>query len=179
MTKCEKCGRSIGLFGTSVKFKDGKFICTKCLKELGHEHPVQDALYLSMHTSEDILHPEIAQARKWNEDCERRAARLFISTDQYKMLDNGGATEFEFKLFSRVCQILDDEGCDSSVLTLGEDGSGSLFVLKDGKTVLEYKGEPDLKWIRLADAPDNKIRFGQLSKLNSLADRIVAIYRSI
>ena len=63
MAKCEKCGSST-LFRTAVKFQDNKFICVKCLKELGHEHPVKEAFYLSMHTSEDILHPEIKWARE-------------------------------------------------------------------------------------------------------------------
>lgn len=180
MAICERCGRGgMRTIHGAIKFKDGKCICIKCLKELGREHPYKDAFYLQLKTSEEILRPEISQAKKWDEDCARRAARLYISTDQYKMLYNGNATEFEFKLFSRICQILDDEGCDSSVLTLGENGSGSLFVLKGDKMILEYKGEPDIKWLRLADAPDSKIRFGQLSKLNSLADRIVTIYRSL
>ena len=112
MAKCEKCGSGrMSWWSGGIKFKDKKYICVKCLKELGHEHPLKDASILALQTSEDILHLEIRWAR--------------------------------------------------------ED------VL-----LLEYKGEPQIKWIRLSDDPDNKIRFGQLSKLNALADRIVAIYQS-
>lgn len=177
MAKCEKCGSST-LFRTAVKFKDNKFICVKCLKELGHEHPVKEAFYLSMHTSEDILHPEIKWARERDEACRRRAARLDISPAQYDALDKANATDFEINLFSRLCAILEDEGCETGSLVVTSGSGGSLMVFLGDVLLLEYKGEPQVKWIRLSDDPDNKIRFGQLSKINSLADRIVALYRA-
>lgn len=179
MSKCERCGvGGIGLIRSGVKFKDKKYICVQCLKELGHEHPIKDAYYLSLHTSEDILHPEIRWEREWRETCRRRAERLDITPDQYEALDKALATDFEIKLFSRLCALLDDEGCSSETLTVSSGSNGSLLVLLNGTVLLEYKGEPQIKWIRLSDDPDNKIRFGQLSKLNSLADRIVALYRA-
>ena len=179
MSKCERCGvGGIGLIRSGVKFKDKKYICVQCLKELGHEHPIKEAYYLSLHTSEDILHPEIRWARERQETSERRADRLDITPEQYDFLDKANATDFEIKFFSRLCAILDDEGCSSAALAVGSGTNGSLLVLLDGTVLLEYKGEPQIKWIRLSDDPDNKIRFGQLSKLNSLADRIVALYRA-
>lgn len=179
MANCEKCGRSgMGLIHGAVKFKDKKYICVKCLKELGHDHPVRDSYYLSLHTSEDILHPEIRLERERQEDCRRRAERLDITPAQYDALDKALATDFEIKLFSRLCAILEDEGCSSAALTVSSGTNGSLMVLLDGTVLLEYKGEPQVKWIRLSDDPDSKIRFGQLSKLNSLADRIAALYNA-
>lgn len=178
MAKCEKCGSGrMSWWSGAIKFKDGKYICVKCLKELGHEHPLKEASYLSLQTSEDILHPEVRWAREWEETCKRRADRLAISPAQYNSLDKSGATDFEMGLFSRLCAILEDEGCDADRLVVTSGGGGSLMVFLGDILLLEYKGEPQIKWIRLSDDPDNKVRFGQLSKLNSLADRIVAIYR--
>ena len=179
MANCEKCGRGgMGLIHGAVKFKDKKYICIKCLKELGHDHPFRDAYYLSLQTSEDILHPEIRWERQRQEDCRRRAARLDITPAQYDALDKAQATDFEVKVFSRLCALLEDEGCSSAALTVSSGTNGSLIVLLDGTVLLEYKGEPQVKWIRLSDDPDSKIRFGQLSKLNSLADRIAALYNA-
>ena len=177
MLNCERCGRGgMGLIHVAVKFKDKKYICIKCLKDLGHDHPVRDSHYLSLSTSEDILHPEIRWERQRQEDCRRRAERLDITPAQYGALDKAQATDFEIKVFSRLCALLEDEGCSSAALTVSSGTNGSLIVLLDGTVLLEYKGEPQVKWIRLSDDPDSKIRFGQLSKLNSLADRIVALY---
>lgn len=179
MSKCERCNvGGIGLIRSGVKFKDKKYICMKCLKELGHEHPFKDAFYLSLHTSEDIMHPEIRWERQRQEDCERHAERLDITPEQYTSLDKALATDFEIRLFSRLCALLEDEGCDTAALTVSSGSNGTLLVLMDGTVLLEYKGEPQVKWIRLSDDPDNKIRFGQLSKLNSLADRIAELYRA-
>ena len=179
MANCEKCGRGgMGLIHGAVKFKDKKYICIKCLKELGHDHPFRDAYYLSLQTSEDILHPEIRWERQRQEDCPRRAARLDITPAQYDALDKAQATDFEVKVFSRLCALLEDEGCSSAALTVTSGTNGSLIVLLDGTVLLEYKGEPQVKWICLSDDPNSKIRFGQLSKLNSLADRIVALYNA-
>lgn len=179
MANCERCGRGgMRLMHGAVKFKDNKYICIKCLKELGHEHPYKDAQYLSRHTSEDILHPEIRWEREWKETCQRRAERLDITPDQYEALDKALATDFEIKLFSRLCALLDDEGCSSEALAVSSGSDGSLLVLLGGTVLLEYKGEPQVKWIRLSDDPDNKIRFGQLSKLNALIDRIADLYRA-
>lgn len=177
MANCERCGRSgMGLIHGAVKFKDRKYVCVKCLKELGYDHPVKDAYYLSLQTSEDILHPEIRRERQRQEDCRRRAERLDITPVQCDALDKAQATDFEVKVFSRLCALLEDEGCSSAALTVSSGTNGSLIVLLDGTVLLEYKGEPQVKWVRLSDDPDSKIRFGQLSKLNILADRIVALY---
>ena len=179
MSKCERCGAGgIGLIHSGVKFKDKKYICIKCLKELGHDHPVRDAYYLSLQTSEDILHPEIRWEHQRQEDCRRRAERFDITPVQYDALDKAQATDFEVKVFSRLCALLEDEGCSSAALTVSSGTNGSLIVLLDGTVLLEFKGEPQVKWVRLSDDPDSKIRFGQLSKLNSLADRIVSLYRA-
>lgn len=179
MAKCERCGSGrMSWWSGALKCKDGKYICVKCLKELGHEHPFKDAYYLSLYTSEDIIHPEIRWAREWQETCRKEAARLDITSAQYDALYKANATEFEIKLFSRLCALLEDESCDSSALAISSGENGALYVLLDDVIILEYKGEPQIKWIRLYDDPENKIRFGQLSKLNSLADRIAALYRA-
>ena len=176
MATCERCGKL--LLGGSVRFKDRKYICVKCLKELGQEHPIKDAWLLSMQTSEDILHPEIKWARERHETCIRRAERFDITPEQYDALDRLNATDFEIKIFSRICAYLDDDGCSSKALSIVPGENGSIYVLLDGTVLIEYKGEPQVKWIRLFDDPDQKIRFGQLSRLNSLADRMAALYRN-
>lgn len=180
MAICERCGRSnLKWLSGGIKFKDKKYICVRCLKELGREHPLRDASSLALHTSEDILHPEIRWERERLEAVHRRAARLEISPAQYEYLEKSGATDFEMNFFSRLCAILEDEGCDSEPLVVTFGGHGSLLVFLGEVVLLEYKGEPQIKWILLPDDPGNKIRFGQLSKLNALADRIVKIYRDI
>lgn len=171
MSKCERCGSK----RMAVKFKDKKYICFKCLKELGYEHPLKEAHYLGLQTTVDILHPEIKWERQRQETVERRSDRLHISPAQYKALESANATEFEMKLFSRLCLLLNDEGVPSNDLNVAPGENGSLLVIKDGEAVIEYKGQPDIKWIILSDDPGNKIRFGQLSRLNSLSERIVSI----
>lgn len=179
MAVCERCGRgAMKVLHNAVRCKDRKYICVRCLKELGHAHPYRDAYYLSLKTSEEILHPEISWERQRQEDCERHAERLDITPEQYASLDKANATDFEIRLFSRLCALLEDEGCDTAALTISSGSNGSLLVLLDGTVLLEYKGEPQVKWIRLSDDPDSKIRFGQLSKLNSLADRIAELCRA-
>ena len=161
----------------AVKTQDKKLICIKCLKELGWEHPYKDAVIIHASTAEDLIHPE----RKWQRDqaaaINRRSARRGISPAQYYALDQANSTEFEFKVFARICALLDDEGVDSQDLVISSGDNGSLLVMKDGTVLIEYKGEPDIKWIILADEPDNKIRFAQVGKLNGLADRIANICR--
>ena len=177
MAKCEKCGSGrMSWWSGAIKFKDGKYICVKCLKELGHEHPLKDAYYLSLQSSEDILHPEIKWEKERQEAILRRSERLAISPVQYESLEAAGATDFEISFFSRLCAILEDEECDADALLVTSGGGGSFMVFLSDVLLLEYKGEPQVKWIRLADDPDNKTRFGQISRLNSLADRIVSLY---
>lgn len=75
MAKCERCGLGgLGVLRGAVKFKDKKYICVKCLKELGHDHPVKDAYYLSLRSSDEILRPieskmkKDAEHQKWLSD---------------------------------------------------------------------------------------------------------------
>lgn len=75
MAKCERCGLGgMGVLRGAVKFKDKKYICVKCLKELGHDHPVRDAYYLSLRSSDEILRPieskmkKEAEHQKWLSD---------------------------------------------------------------------------------------------------------------
>lgn len=179
MANCERCKKGgIGLTRSGIKFKDKKYICMKCLKELGHDHPLKNVAYLSSHTSEEILHPEITWERDRLASLGRDANRLGITSDQVAALNAAHATEFEMNLFSHLCALLRDEGCSCSSLFISPGDDGSLYVLQDDTVLMQYKGEPDIKWIILPDEPDNKIRFARVSKLNSLADRIVAIYRS-
>lgn len=179
MAKCERCGRGrMKWISGACKFKDGKYICVKCLKELGYDHPLRDASILTIRTSEDVLHPEIRWERQRQEDCRRRAERLDITPEQYDELDKIPSTEFEIKVFSRISALLADEGCDPDMLTVAPGEDGSLLVLLSGTVIIEYKGEPQVKWIRLSDDPDKKIRFGQLGKLNGLSERMAAIYRA-
>ena len=56
--KCECCGSGRMSWGLgAIKFKDGKYICVKCLKALGHERPLKDAYYLGLHDSAEIINP--------------------------------------------------------------------------------------------------------------------------
>ena len=176
MAECARCGRGYwSMLTGAVKTQDKKLICIKCLKELGWEHPYKDAVIIHCHTAEDLIHPE----RKWQRDyaaaINRRAARLEISPAQYYSLDQANATEFEFKVFARICALLEDEKVDSKDLVVAPGDNGSLLVMKDGTVLIEYRGDPNIKWIRLSDEPDNKIRFAQVGKLNGLADRIIKI----
>lgn len=65
MSKCERCGLGgLRFLRGAIKFKDKKYICVKCLKELGHDHPLKDAYYLSLSTSDEILRPVESRREK-------------------------------------------------------------------------------------------------------------------
>lgn len=176
---CEVCGRGrFACLSGIIKFKDKKYICCRCLKQFGQDHPLRDASILALRTTEDILHPELRWQNQAEENARRYAAKYEITPAQFSALDKANATEFEMKLFSRICAILDDELIDTQNLIIESGQNGSLLVLKDDVVLLEYKGEPNLKWIILSDNPGEKIRFGQLSRLNALADRIVELFKT-
>ena len=178
MAKCAKCGiRGVGLVRAGYRFSDGYYVCVPCALELGFKKEwIGNPCFCYRY--EDVKNGLNAYyQRKRADDINRRAARMEISPAQYYSLDQANATEFEFKVFARVCALLDDEGVKSTPLQVAPGTNGSLLVMKDGTVLIEYKGEPDIKWIRLSDDPDNKIRFAQVGKLNSLADRIVSICR--
>ena len=176
MAKCERCGiGGIGLIRSGYKYSDGKYTCIPCALELGFK---KDGIKnpCAYFRYEDVKNGLAAYyERKGADDINRRSARIGISPAQYYALEQAGATEFEFKVFARICALLDDEGVESQDLTISSGDNGSLLVMKDGTVLMEYKGEPDIKWIRLSDDPENKIRFAQVGKLNGLADRIVNI----
>lgn len=178
MAKCARCGiGGLGLIRTGYRFSDGKYVCVPCALDLGFKKSgiKNPCIY---YRYDDVKDGLAAYHNKQHQDAvKRRSARMDISPAQYEALDNANATEFEFKVFARICALLDDEGVDSAPLQVALGQNGSLFIVNNGKALIEYKGEPDIKWIRLADDPDSKIRFGQLGKLNSLADRIVTLFR--
>ena len=178
MAKCARCGiGGLGLIRTGYRFSDGKYVCVPCALELGFEKQgIKNPC--AYYRYEDVKDGLQAYWDRRNADAiNRRAARMDISPTQYEALDNANATEFEFKVFARICALLDDEGVDSTPLQVALGTNGSLLVMKEGTVLIEYKGEPDIKWIRLADEPDKKIRFGQIGRLNGLADRIVELCR--
>ena len=177
MAKCERCGSGrMSWWQGAVKFKDKKYVCVKCLKELGHEHPLKDAYYLGMKTSDEILHPEIYEAQRNEAYWRSEASKYDISVNHYKSLLNAGATDFEMKFFARMCHLLEDERCDTSRIAVAPGAVHSLLLMIDGVVFAEFRGDKDVKWIRIQDG--EKIRVGNSAKLNSLIPQLVEAYRS-
>ena len=177
MARCERCGAGrMSCLQGIVKFKDKKYICVRCLKELGHEHPIKDAYIFSLKTTDEILHPEEYAAKKRLESYSYESRKIGISVEQYTALQECGATDFEIKFFSRMCHLLDDEGCNPNKIVVASGSGHSLLLLLDGVVFVEFRGDKDVKWIRIQDG--EKIRVGNSARLNSLVPQLVDAYRS-
>ena len=170
MAKCIKCGKSLLL--SRIKLADAD-ICKDCIRDLGFEGRI-DSTVGSLYKWNDIK--DGIQAY-WDRQNAKTAASKGLSLKHYKQLNAAMATDLEEKLFSAMCAIWEDERCDVSRLDIAPGDNGSLLVLMNGVVVLEYKGEPQVRWILFPDSPD-KVRIGNSGRINSLAKRILAAYRS-
>lgn len=169
MAKCERCGKSLMLGG--IRLADAA-ICKSCLDDLGFSDMISKTT-ASLYKWEDVK--DGVQAY-WDRQSAKTAASMGLLLKHYKQLNAAGSTELEDKLFAAMCAIWKDERCDVSRLDISPGDGGSLLVLLDGVVVLEFKGEPDVKWILLPDSPD-KIYIGS-ARITRLAKRIVDAYRS-
>lgn len=169
MAKCKNCGKSM-LLGR-IKLADAE-ICKDCIRALGFDGMV-DGVVGSLYKWEDVK--DGVQAY-WDRQSAKTAASMGLLLKHYRQLNAAGSTELEDKLFAAMCAIWKDERCDVSRLDISPGDGGSLLVLLDGVVVLEFKGEPDVKWILLPDSPD-KIYIGS-ARITRLAKRIVDAYRS-
>lgn len=169
MAKCIKCGRSL-LLGR-IKLADAD-ICKDCIRALGFEGRI-DSTVGSLYKWDEI---KDGIQEYWNRQNAKKAASMGLTLKHYKQLNAAGSTELEDKIFSSMCAIWKDERCDVSRLDIAPGDNGSLLVLMDDVVVVEYKGEPDVKWILLPDSPD-KVYIGS-ARITRLAKRIVAAYRA-
>lgn len=179
MAKCIHCGKSTLAHG-HVKLSDA-IICGKCFRGLGFDN--SDVLISSSYKYEDIKDGRDAYYFKRHKAAndtydENHADKYNISLPHYKQLDKAGATDNEKKIFASICAVLEDEGCDTSRLHISLADDNSLFVFVDNQIMLQYKSEPDVKWIRFLNESNEKVRIGGSRIINSMAPRIVEAYRS-
>ena len=147
-------------------------ICFKCFDDLGFDH--KTGIYTgSLYKWEDI---KDGIQSVWDKQNAKTAASMGLTFPHWKQLTAAFATDLEFKLFSAMCAIWKDERCDVSALSISPGENGSLLVLLDDVVVLEYKGEPQVRWILFPDS-EKKVRIGNSARINGLADRIVSAYK--
>lgn len=172
MNKCVRCGGSLLLRG-KVRLADAA-ICFKCFDELGFDH--KTGIYTgSLYKWDDIKDGVRAY---WNIKNAETAASKGLSLSHWSQLSAARATDLEEKLFSAMCAIWEDEGCDVSRLVIAPGERGSLLVLLDGTVVLQYKGERQVRWILFPDSPE-KVRIGNSARINGLAKRLVSAYNGV
>lgn len=171
MNKCIRCGGSFFL-REKVQLADA-VICRQCLAELGFGDMI-DRFTGSCYKWEDIKY---GVQGYWDIKNRATAADAGLSLAHWKQLRTAQATDLEEKLFTAMCAIWEDEGCEISRLVISPGERGSLLVLLDGVVVLSYKGERQVRWILFPDSPD-KVRIGSSARINGLADRLVAAYQA-
>lgn len=179
MAKCQKCGRGgVGLIVPGMLFSDRKYVCFDCARELGFNPKEDYKSSFNLWSYEEIKDGlDAYNRRRWDKLNARDAASLGLSFTHWKQLKAAQATDLEFKLFSAMCAIWEDERCDASALSIAPGENGSLLVFLDDVVVLEYKGEPQVRWIFFPDS-EKKVRIGNSARINGLADRLVSAYRS-
>lgn len=170
MAKCKKCGKALLLGG--IRLSDA-VICRPCLNDLGFGDRISQST-AGIYRWDDVKDGISAY---WDRQNAKTAASMGLALKHYKQLLAASSTDLEEKLFAAMCAIWDDEGCDVSRLDIAPGDRGSLLVLLNETVVLEYKGEPRVRWILFPDSPD-KVRIGNSARINSLAKRITAAYRS-
>lgn len=185
MAKCKKCGKNgMGVLHSAVRLNDKNYVCRKCWGELGFStnllDMVNDGLKLTWNDVKDGREAyeqdsinKIVQSHRSAE-----AAEYGISTAQYTGLANAEATEMEIKIFKAIVDVLYDEGADPDTLSVTSGERGSLLVMVDGVVIIQYKGEPQVKWIMFPHESEEKIRIGGAARINSLADKVIGAYRS-
>lgn len=176
--KCEKCGRGVGLVRRGMRFSDGKSVCFDCARILGFKPEKDWKMSIYLYSYEEIKDGlDVYNQRRWDAESRRESSEMGLMYEHYKELNSATATDLEKKLFSAMCAIWDDEGCDISQLTIAPGDHGSLLVLKDDVVILQFKGEKQVRWILFPDSPE-KVRIGNSARINSLANRLIAAYHS-
>lgn len=185
MAKCVRCGRGgMGVLHSAIKLNDGNYVCFKCYKELGY-NPMKDIT-----TAPRMISWDDIKDGKENEGARARAAaearfdaaeaeKYRILPKHYHELYEAGATDNEIKIFAAISAILEDEGLDIEPLDISLAENGSLHVWLDGVMIIQYKSEPDVKWITFPHESYDKIRIGGVAKIRtSLAPKIIEAYKS-
>lgn len=181
MAKCVRCGRGgMGLLHSAIKLNDGNFVCFSCFKELGYE-PKEYITIAPYSLSWDSIKngKDYYDFKRYEEFYKADAAKYGISVKHYKQLDNAGATDNEIKMFKTMCAILEDEELNTDALDVELADKDALNVFLDGVLIIQYKSEPDVKWIIFPHESYDKIRIGGVAKLrSSLAQKIIEAYKS-
>lgn len=180
MSKCVRCGKSTLIRGNV--FLADETICLVCFKMLGFK--ISDVNISTSYHYDDIKDGADAYyARKARTAAYRaeakEAAEHGMSLSQYEQLNDAMATDNEIKIFSAICAVLADDGYDPDPLIIAPGINGSLLVMLDGTVMLEYKAEPQVKWIRFTNESEEKIRITGPGRINSLASRIAAAYEAV
>ena len=181
MAKCVRCDRGgLGLLHSAIRLKDGNFICFKCFKELGYEPKDYITTAPYMLSWNDIKDGRDAAGRKRQlQILEAGANDYGLDQKHYKQLFDADATDNEMKIFKAIMEILEDEDLDTDPLDISLADNGSLHVFLDGVLIIQYKSEPDVKWIIFPHESYEKIRIGGVAKIrNSLAPKVIEAYKS-
>ena len=177
MAKCIRCGKSTIARG-HVKLADAA-ICTPCFKSLGFK--LTETAGATIYRYDDIKDGKDAYyAARIKEDAvqyDRDQAEMYnVSLAHFQQLEAAGSTDNEIKIFSAICEVLDDEGYETDPLQVALGDNGSLLIMIDGVVMIQYKSEPNVKWIRFPHESDEKIRIGGTRIINSLAPQICSAY---
>lgn len=176
---CERCGRGrMSWWSGAVKFKDKKYICVKCLKELGRS-PYSEAAYLRNLVSDEVLRPDeysqekAAAHEEWKKNNpemmkfldsldeentqERRAAgaALGVVVSNYGQERDLVCTEEEREIFDIIRSLCDDYNLDSEVLELVRKSDDYVSVIMRSSSgyglmdVARVKYTNRAKWIKI------------------------------
>lgn len=174
MSKCVRCGKSFLTRG-KIKLADAE-ICFKCYDELGFDHKV--GIYGGdPHKWEEIKDGrDVMYARENAKKNAQEAANLGLTPKLYEQIKSFEMTNLEVKVLRAICSTLSDEDRDIDVLDVALGDNGSVILLIDDVVIIEYKLDEGVKWIRLLNESDEKIRITGAAVINKMADRIVAAY---
>ena len=174
MSKCVRCGKSFLTRG-KIKLADAE-ICFKCYDELGFDHKI--GIYGGdSHKWEEIKDGRDAMyAREYAKQNAIEAANLGLTPKLYKQTKDIAMTNLEVKVLRAICSALSDENRDIDVLDAVLGDNGSVLLMIDDVVIIEYKLDEGVKWIRLLNESDEKIRITGAAVINKMADRIVAAY---
>ena len=177
MAKCIKCGGSFLTRGR-IKLADAD-ICFKCFDSLGFDH--KTGIYTGKTYKWDDIKDgfDAMQARENAKRLETEAGKLGLTLKLYNHLRKAEATDPEIRLMSAMCALLADEGRNLDALNVALGDNGSLNVMINGDSIIQYKSDSGVKWIRFPHESDEKLRITGPASLNKLATRIVAAYDSI
>lgn len=177
MAKCIKCGKSF--FGRGkIKLADAE-ICFKCYDELGFDHKI-DIYGGSRYRWDEIKEGrDVLNRRKWDAEATKEAAALGLNLKLYRQINRAEATDPEIRLLGAICAVLEDEGRDTDVIDAALGDNGSLLLMVDGVVFIEYKAEPNVKWIRFDNEGEDKVRISGPGRINSLAARVVSAFDAV